>query len=70
MLAPPVGSLPLLRWAQGPLSISYRLDTPTYMLQAKTKGKACTHMLPHGTVTLEPASLLREGSSGATCPRL
>jgi hypothetical protein len=41
-----------------------------YMLQAKIKGKVCTHTLPHTTIALEPASLLREGFSVATCPRL
>jgi hypothetical protein len=40
------------------------------MLQAKSKGKACTHTLPRATATPEPASLLREGSGATTCPRL
>jgi hypothetical protein len=45
-LAPTVGSQPLPRWARGPLSIPYRLGTPTYKLQVKTRCGACTHMLP------------------------
>jgi hypothetical protein len=30
MLAPPVGSLPLLRWARVPLSVPCRPGTPAY----------------------------------------
>jgi hypothetical protein len=40
------------------------------MLQAKSKGKVCVHALPRATAAPEPASLLREGSDAATCPRL
>jgi hypothetical protein len=43
---------------------------PVYMLQVKTKGKVCVHTLPRATAILEPASLLMEGSSAATYPRL
>jgi hypothetical protein len=70
MLAPPAGSLPLPRWAWGPLSVPSRPGTPGNMLQVKTKGKVCVHALPHATSAPEPASLLREGSNVATCPRL
>jgi hypothetical protein len=42
---------------------------PVYMLQAKTKGKACAHVLPRATTAPEFASLLREGSDAATCPK-
>jgi hypothetical protein len=47
MLASPEGSLPPPRWARGPLSVPYRLGTPTYKLQVKTKSGACNHALPH-----------------------
>jgi hypothetical protein len=67
MLAPPTGSQPLPWWARGPLSVPYRLGTPAYRLQAKTKGKACTHTLSHDTAAPESTSLLREGSNIATC---
>jgi hypothetical protein len=40
------------------------------MLQAKIKGMVYTHALPRATTAPEPASLLWEGSSAATCPRL
>jgi hypothetical protein len=40
------------------------------MLLAKTKGKVCVHTLPRATAVLKPASLLREGSGTAMCPRL
>jgi hypothetical protein len=52
------------------LSIPCRLGTPAYILQAKTRGNVCVHMLPRAITVLEPASLLREGSDNATCPRL
>jgi hypothetical protein len=61
VLAPPMGSLPLPRWVWGPLSVPCRLGTPAYMLQAKTKGKICVHMLPRATMVPGPASLLRGG---------
>jgi hypothetical protein len=49
----------------------YPVDrAPAYMLQAKTKGKVCTHVLPRAIVAPEPTSMLREGFSTATCPRL
>jgi hypothetical protein len=67
---PTYGSLPLLRWAQGPLSVPSRLGTPAYIIQAKTKVKACTHALSRATAAPEPASLLREGSGAATCLRV
>jgi hypothetical protein len=51
------------------MSVPCRPDTPAYMPQAKTKGQACAHALPHATTALEPASLLREGSSTTTCPK-
>jgi hypothetical protein len=70
MLAPLAGSLPHSRWAWGPLSVPCRPGTPAYMLQAKTKVKACAHGLPRATAAPEPASLLREGSDTATCPGL
>jgi hypothetical protein len=37
MSTPPAGSLPLLRWAQVPLSIPYRPVSPACKLQAKAK---------------------------------
>jgi hypothetical protein len=40
MLAPPAGSLPLPRWAQGPLSVPYRPGTLAYKFQVKTKREA------------------------------
>jgi hypothetical protein len=46
MLAPPTGSLPLLRWAQGPLSVPCTLGTPAYRLQVKIKSGACIHVPP------------------------
>jgi hypothetical protein len=67
-LAPPVGSQPLPGRARGPLSVPYRLSTPTYRLQAKTNSKTCSHMLPRATAAPELAPLLREGSGAATCP--
>jgi hypothetical protein len=72
VLAPPMDSLPLPRWVWGALSAPCRLGTPAYMLQAKTKGKICVHMLPHATMVPGPASLLRGGggSDVATYPRL
>jgi hypothetical protein len=70
MLAPPVGSQTLVWWAREPLSVPSRPGTSSYMLHAKSNGKACTHVLPHATTASEPTSLLREGSSPATCPRL
>jgi hypothetical protein len=42
----------------------------TYMLQAKTKDKACVHALPRATLASESASLFMEGSDAATCTRL
>jgi hypothetical protein len=45
-----------------------RSGTPAYMLRAKTKGKACTHMLPRATTALKPTSRLREGTSATMCP--
>jgi hypothetical protein len=32
VLAPPMGSQPLLRWDRGPLSVPYRLGNPAYRL--------------------------------------
>jgi hypothetical protein len=46
MLAPPASSPPLLRWAQGSLSVPCRLDTPAHKLQAKVGSWACDHALP------------------------
>jgi hypothetical protein len=45
MMAPPAGLLPLPRGARGPLSIPYRLGTPTYRHEVKTRSMACYHML-------------------------
>jgi hypothetical protein len=42
-------------------------STPAYRLQAKSKGKACGHALPHDVAALEPASLPREGSDIVMC---
>jgi hypothetical protein len=46
MLAPPAGSLPLPRWAWGPLSVPCRPGTPAYKFQVKTKGEACKSHAP------------------------
>jgi hypothetical protein len=46
MLAPPAGSLHLLRWARGPLSVPCRPGTPAYKFQVKTKGEACKSHAP------------------------
>jgi hypothetical protein len=46
MLAPPAGSLPLPRWARGPLSVPCRPGTPAYKFQVKTKGEACKSHAP------------------------
>jgi hypothetical protein len=70
MLSPPAGSMPLLRWVRGPLSIPCKPGTPAYMLQAKTKCKVCAHALPCATTAPKLTSLLREGPGVATCPRL
>jgi hypothetical protein len=40
------------------------------MFQTKIKGKVCIHVLSYVTAAPEPASLLREGSGAAMCPRL
>jgi hypothetical protein len=40
-----------------------------YMLQAKTKCKACVNTLSCATAAPEPGSLLREGSDVTTCLR-
>jgi hypothetical protein len=61
MLAPPVVSLPLLRWVWGPLSVPYRQGTPAYRLESKTSKTYC-HM-PYSAGSCLPA---REGSSAAT----
>jgi hypothetical protein len=52
------------------LSVPCRPGTHTYMLQAKSKGKACTHALPHATEAPGPTSRLRKGYDTTTCPRL
>jgi hypothetical protein len=46
-VVPPAGSLPLLRWARGPLSVPYRPGTLAYKLQVKTRRRACIRTLPH-----------------------
>jgi hypothetical protein len=53
----------------GKLSVPCRPGTPVYRLQAKTKGRACTHMLPRATTAPEPTSLLKEDSGVVTCPK-
>jgi hypothetical protein len=65
-LALPMGSLPLLRWALGPLSVPYRPDIPTYKLQVNTRSGAYTHApQPCGTGRY----LLAKMRSGVTtCP--
>jgi hypothetical protein len=51
------------------LLVSCRLGTPAYRLQVKTKDKVCAHALPRATAAPKPASLLREGTGVATCPK-
>jgi hypothetical protein len=46
IVAPPVGSLPLPKWARGPLSLSCRPGTPAYKHETKMKSMTCYHMLP------------------------
>jgi hypothetical protein len=62
MLTPPAVSLPLLRWAQWPLSVPCRLDTPAYRLESNTRKTYC-HM-PYNAGCCLP---VREGSGTATC---
>jgi hypothetical protein len=47
MMAPSAGSLPLLRWARGPLSVPCRSGTPAYRLKVKTWRRVRYHKLPH-----------------------
>jgi hypothetical protein len=47
ILAPPVGSLPLLRWARGPLSVPCTLGTPAHHLQVESRGRVYIHELSH-----------------------
>jgi hypothetical protein len=63
MFAPPVGSQPLPRWAQGPLLVPYRPGTLAYKLQVQDKEQ---DVLPHFPQlwTLPPA---REGYGATTC---
>jgi hypothetical protein len=65
-LAPPAGSLPLSRWAWGPLSIPYKSGTPTYKLQVKIRSETCIHASPHVLQhrTLPPS---QSGLRAATC---
>jgi hypothetical protein len=63
-VAPPVGSLPLPRWARGPLSLSYRPGTPAYRLMSKTRNKTYCHMSYNSRSHLPTP----ESSSTATCP--
>jgi hypothetical protein len=67
MLAPPVGSLPLLRWAWGPLSVPCRLSTPHISSKSRRRARCaltCTHM-SHGS----SSCLLAQVSSKAVmCP--
>jgi hypothetical protein len=46
MLAPLAGSPPLLRWAQGPLSVLYRPGIPAYELQTEAGSRACDYVPP------------------------
>jgi hypothetical protein len=68
MLAPPMGSQPLPRWARGTLSVPYRPGTPTYRLRPdKGQGMCpCATMCPAAP---KLTSLLREGSGIAMCPK-
>jgi hypothetical protein len=63
MLAPPTVLLPLLWWAEGPLSVPYRPGTPAYKFESKTRKTYC-HM-PYNAGSYLPA---REGSGVVTCP--
>jgi hypothetical protein len=45
-LAPPEGSLPLPRWARGPLLVPCRLGTPTCKIQVNIWSEAFIHVLP------------------------
>jgi hypothetical protein len=64
IVAPPVGSLPLPRWARGPLSLSYRPGTPAYRLMSKTRNKTYCHISYNSRSHLPTP----ESSSTATCP--
>jgi hypothetical protein len=82
MLAPPVGSLPLSRWARGPLLVPYRPGTPHTSSKSKrrarralkrahvsiTSGYATRHgqLRCHHTFRGTSSRLLAQGSSGAT----
>jgi hypothetical protein len=65
-MAPPVGSLPLLRWAWGPLSVSCRLGTPTTDIKIRQPVERATmsRCLFRGS---RPHLPTREGSSAVTC---
>jgi hypothetical protein len=65
-LATPAGSLPLLRWARGPLSVPCKLGTPTYKLQVKTRSGSCIHAPPPNST--RPYLPAKVGSYVVTCP--
>jgi hypothetical protein len=72
MLAPPVGLQPLLRWAQGPLSVFSRSSTTAYKLQVRTRDMGCIHALPrvlqHQTMPLRLGGLQRYYMSHGSRP--
>jgi hypothetical protein len=68
ILAPPVDLLPLLRWAQGPLSIPYRPGTTCASTKLKQRSRAYVLALscvPRHQVHNCP---VQRGSGGAVCP--
>jgi hypothetical protein len=66
-LAPPTGSVPLLRWVRGPLSVPYRLSTPAYKLKEKTTTRCATTGY-HVSCGSGPWLRAEVGSSTTTCP--
>jgi hypothetical protein len=66
MVAPPAGSLPLLRWAWGPLSVPYRPGTlHTGIKSIHGVGNATTSC--HMSLSSGPRLLAKEGSGANTC---
>jgi hypothetical protein len=45
-VGPTTGSLPLPRWARGPLSVPWRPGTPAYKFQVKIEGETCKSHTP------------------------
>jgi hypothetical protein len=58
MLAPPVGSLPLSRWARGPLSVPCRPGTPRTSSKSKRRARRA---LKHAHVSITSGYATRHG---------